>query len=106
MVALRQLTVRRSKVNLLFFLDSDQGGTVDEGQLQKLENSVANAKKDVNQHLQPRLRDMEDREAAYLRHLTGIDHDIEAILRDITNLDDILAAIPKGCFNSPPIEEA
>lgn len=49
---------------------------------------------------------MEKREAAQRRHLATINHDIDAILRDIANLDDILAAIPKGCYNSPPIEEA
>lgn len=79
---------------------------MDEGQLQQLENSVADAQRNVNQHLRPRLRDMEEREAAQRRHLGTINHDIDAILRDIANLDDILAAIPKGCYNSPPIEEA
>lgn len=85
---------------------SDQGGTVDEGQLQLLEDSVANAQRDVDQHLRPRLRDVVDREAAQRRHLIGINNDIDTILKDIANLDDILASIPSGCFNSPPIEEA
>lgn len=101
-----QLPVRRSEVNLLLFLYSDRGGTVDEGQLKLLEDSVANAQRDVDEHLRPRLRDMADREAAQRRHLVGINNDIDTILRDIDNLDDILASIPKGCYNSPPIEEA
>lgn len=84
----------------------NQGGTVDEGRLQQLEDSVADAQRDVDQDLRPRLRDMEEREAAQRRHLGIINHDIDGILRDIANLDDILAAIPKGCYNSPPIEEA
>lgn len=91
---------------LVTLLCSDQGGTVDDGQLQKLEDSVANAQRDVDQHLRPRLHDITDREAAQRRQLVGINSDIDAILRDIANLDDILAAIPKGCYNSPPIEEA
>lgn len=79
---------------------------MDEGQLQQLEDSVAKAKRDVDQHLLPRLRDITDREVAYRRHLVGINNDIDGILRDIANLDDILMSIPDGCYNSPPIEEA
>lgn len=79
---------------------------MDEGRLQQLEASVADAQRDVDQDLRPRLRDMEEREAAQRRHLGIINHDIDGILRDIANLDDILAAIPSGCYNSPPIEEA
>lgn len=102
-MAVSCLDVRAQPTPLLC---SDQGGTVDEGQLKQLEDSVANAQRDVDQHLWPRLRDITDREAAQRRHLVGINNDIDAILRDIANLDDILAAIPKGCYNSPPIEEA
>lgn len=79
---------------------------MDEGRLKQLENSVADAQRGVDQDLRPRLRDMEEREAAQRRHLDAINYDIDAILRDIANLDDILASIPNGCFNSPPIEEA
>lgn len=79
---------------------------MDEGQLQQLENTVAQAQRDVDQRLRPRMRDITDREVAQRRHLVGLNSDIDAILRDIANLDDILAAIPKGCYNSPPIEEA
>lgn len=84
----------------------NQGGTVDEGRLQRLESSVADAQRNVDRHLWPRLRDMEQHEAAQRHHLDAINHDIDAILRDIANLDDILASIPSGCYNSPPIEEA
>lgn len=79
---------------------------MDEGRLQQLEGSVADAQRGVDRDLRPRLRDMEEREAAQRRHLSIINHDIDGILRDIANLDDILAAIPSGCYNSPPIEEA
>lgn len=81
-------------------------GVVDESQLKRLEDSLANAQRDVEGQLRPRLRDMEDQEVAQRRRLLGINTDIDTILGDITNLEDILRAIPKGCYNSPPIEEA
>uniref|UniRef100_G3NA51 Laminin, gamma 2 n=1 Tax=Gasterosteus aculeatus aculeatus TaxID=481459 RepID=G3NA51_GASAC len=87
-------------------LDSNQTGAVDETQLERLEKSVADARNDVDSRLGPRLRDMEEQEEAQRRRLSGINLDIDAILVDIENLEDILKAVPKGCFNSPPIEEA
>lgn len=79
---------------------------MDETQLERLEKSVADARNDVDNRLGPRLRDMEEQEEAQRRRLSGINLDIDAILVDIENLEDILKAVPKGCFNSPPIEEA
>lgn len=90
----------------LFFLSSDQGGAVDERHLQRLEDSVAGAQRDVDERLRPWLHDMEEQEGAQRRQLSAMNHDIDAILGDIANLDAILATIPNGCFNSPPIEEA
>nr|XP_040028365.1 laminin subunit gamma-2 [Gasterosteus aculeatus aculeatus] len=84
----------------------NQTGAVDETQLERLEKSVADARNDVDSRLGPRLRDMEEQEEAQRRRLSGINLDIDAILVDIENLEDILKAVPKGCFNSPPIEEA
>ncbi|XP_049930403.1 laminin subunit gamma-2 [Epinephelus moara] len=81
-------------------------GTVDENQLKQLEDSLAGAQREVEGNLRPRLTDMERQEAAQRRRLNGINLDIDTILRDITNLEDILKAVPEGCFNSPPIEEA
>lgn len=102
--------VKRSQVNHksgghLFFLSSDQGGAVDERHLQRLEDSVAGAQRDVDERLRPWLRDMEEQEGAQRHQLSAVNHDIDAILGDIANLDAILATIPNGCFNSPPIEE-
>lgn len=88
-----------------FFFSSDQTGAVDEKRLQQLEDSVAGAQRDVDERLRPRLRDMEEQEAAQRRRLTTINLDIDTILGDIANLENILKAIPHGCFNSPPIEE-
>ncbi|KAF1383164.1 hypothetical protein PFLUV_G00128460 [Perca fluviatilis] len=85
---------------------NQNGGAVDEKQLKQLEDSVAGAQRDVEGRLRPRLRDMEVQEAAYRRRLANMDQDITMILADIANLEDILRAIPSGCFNSPPIEEA
>ncbi len=93
-------------VLVCFFLSSDQNGAVDETLLRQLEDSLSDAQRDVEGRLRPRLRDMEEREAAQRRRLNGINLDIDTILRDIANLEDILKAVPNGCFNSPPIEEA
>ncbi|XP_034743237.1 laminin subunit gamma-2 isoform X1 [Etheostoma cragini] len=85
---------------------NQSGGAVDEKQLKRLEDSVSGAQRDVEGRLRPRLRDMEAQEAAHRRRLANIDQDISMILGDIANLEDILLAIPNGCFNTPPIEEA
>ncbi|XP_062259930.1 laminin subunit gamma-2 [Platichthys flesus] len=84
----------------------NQPGTVDESRLKQLEASLADAQRDVEAHLRPRLRDMEQQEDAMRLRLSTINQDITTILRDIVNLEDILRSIPNGCFNSPPIEEA
>ncbi|KAM6989831.1 laminin subunit gamma-2 [Tautogolabrus adspersus] len=84
----------------------NQTGPVDVTQLKQLEDSLASAERDVEERLRPRLRDMEDQETAQRRRLTGINQDIDIILKDIVNLEDILRSVPKGCYNSPPIEEA
>ncbi|XP_029971712.1 laminin subunit gamma-2 [Salarias fasciatus] len=81
-------------------------GTVDEARLKQLEDSLANAQRDVEGSLRPRLASMNEKEAAQRRRLRAMNLDIDNILVDISNLEDILKSIPKGCFNSPPIEEA
>lgn len=88
-----------------FFSSSEKPGVVDENHLKKLEDSLAGAQSDVEGRLRPRLRDMEEQEAVQRRRLTSINQDIDTILRDIANLEDILNAVPSGCYNSPPIEE-
>uniref|UniRef100_A0A8D0APG7 Laminin subunit gamma 2 n=1 Tax=Sander lucioperca TaxID=283035 RepID=A0A8D0APG7_SANLU len=102
-VTLQQYVVKPS---VFFFFSDQNGGTVDEKQLKQLEDSVAGAQRDVEGRLRPRLQDMEAQEAAHRRRLATMDQDITMILADIANLEDILRAIPSGCFNSPPIEEA
>uniref|UniRef100_A0AAQ5XJP8 Laminin, gamma 2 n=1 Tax=Amphiprion ocellaris TaxID=80972 RepID=A0AAQ5XJP8_AMPOC len=89
-----------------FFFSTDQTVVVDEEDLKRLEDSLANAQRNVEGNLRPRLRDMEEKEEAQRRRLTGINQDIDTILADIANLEDILRAVPRGCYNSPPIEEA
>nr|XP_046265365.1 laminin subunit gamma-2 [Scatophagus argus] len=83
----------------------NQSGAVDEEHLKQLEDSLAGAQREV-ERLKPRLRDMEEQEAAQRWRLTSINLDIDTILRDIANLEDILKTIPDDCFNSQPIEEA
>ncbi|KAL3055765.1 hypothetical protein OYC64_018452 [Pagothenia borchgrevinki] len=84
----------------------DESTPVDENQLHALEVALDGAQQEVQGRLRPRLRDMEAGEDAYRRRLSGINRDISSILKDIINLEDILAAVPSGCYNSPPIEEA
>ncbi|KAM9349467.1 laminin subunit gamma-2 [Symphorus nematophorus] len=84
----------------------NQPGAVDEDRLKQLEVDLAGVQREVEGNLRPRLRDMEQQEAAQRRRLNGINIDIDTILGDIANLEDILRAVPKGCYNSPPIEEA
>ncbi|XP_028283140.1 laminin subunit gamma-2 [Parambassis ranga] len=86
--------------------NTNQPAVLDETLLKRLEDSLAGAQRDVEGSLRPRLRDMEDQEAAQRRRLTRINLDIDTILADISNLEDILRAVPEGCYNSPPIEEA
>ncbi|KAK9538314.1 hypothetical protein VZT92_003497 [Zoarces viviparus] len=85
--------------------NTNQTGAVDETQLKSLEDSVAGAQRDVEDVLRPRLRDMEQQEAVLSRRVTGINLDIEAIMRDIRNLEDIVNTVPKGCYNRPPKEK-
>ncbi|XP_059201303.1 laminin subunit gamma-2 [Centropristis striata] len=84
----------------------NQTGTVDEEQLKQLEDSLAGAQRDVEANLRPRLRNVLDQEAAQRRLLNRLNLDLDTILGDISNLEDILAAIPTGCYNNAPIEEA
>ncbi|XP_024857820.2 laminin subunit gamma-2 [Kryptolebias marmoratus] len=84
----------------------NQTDVVDEKQVKLLEDSLADAQKEVEDNLRPRLRDMEEQEEAQRRQLVGINLDINSIMADIENLDHILEKIPSGCYNSPPIEEA
>uniref|UniRef100_A0A3Q0SDU6 Laminin, gamma 2 n=1 Tax=Amphilophus citrinellus TaxID=61819 RepID=A0A3Q0SDU6_AMPCI len=85
---------------------TDQSGPVDERKLKQVEDNLAKAKSNIEDNLRPRLRDMEDKEAAHRRRLTLINQDINTILEDISNLEEILGSIPTGCYNSPPIEGA
>lgn len=94
---LRDITAMLAKMN--------ETGVVDEDRLKQLEDSLAGAQREVQGNLRPRLLDMEQKEAAQRRQLTGINLDIDTILRDIDNLQDILDSVPAGCYNSPPIEE-
>ncbi|XP_068457437.1 laminin subunit gamma-2 [Clinocottus analis] len=82
----------------------NQSVPVDETQLKKMEASVADAHRQVEDFLRPRLREAELLEADQRRRLTGVQRDVDSILRDIANLEEILEAVPKGCYNSPPIE--
>ncbi|XP_068605004.1 laminin subunit gamma-2 [Brachionichthys hirsutus] len=83
----------------------DRTDAVDEKHLKQVEDSLANAQKDVAKSLRPRLSDAEEKEAAQRRRLLGINRDIDAILGDIANLEDILKVVPTRCLISPPDED-
>ncbi|XP_041659922.1 laminin subunit gamma-2 [Cheilinus undulatus] len=91
--------------NMLVNMDQT-GSSVDETELKRLEDSMGTAKRDVEDRLKPRLRDMEVKENSYKRRLVGINQDIDNILKDIANLEDILKTIPVGCYNIAPKEDA
>uniref|UniRef100_A0A3Q2UPW1 Laminin alpha domain-containing protein n=1 Tax=Fundulus heteroclitus TaxID=8078 RepID=A0A3Q2UPW1_FUNHE len=74
--------------------------------LRRLEETLADAEREVEGGLRPRLQDMEEKEEAQRRRLTSINLDMDRVLADIANLEEILRTIPSGCFNNPPIEEA
>lgn len=86
-------------------MSSDNGDTVDEEQVRKLEEALNNAEKEVQEGLRPRLQDMEQQEEVQRRRLTTINMDIDTVLADIANLEEILRTIPDGCYNNRPIEE-
>nr|XP_057924701.1 laminin subunit gamma-2 isoform X2 [Doryrhamphus excisus] len=77
----------------------NEPGSLDMERLKQLEDSLAAARNNVEANLRPRLTDATLLEAARRRQLDAINRDIDAILADITNLEDILKAIPNGCFN-------
>lgn len=83
---------------------SDQTGVVDQEQLQQMEDTLSKTQRDVEQRLGPWLKKVEVQEADQKRRLHGINTDIDNILADIENLNQILVAIPKGCYNTAPIE--
>ncbi|XP_056266481.1 laminin subunit gamma-2 [Pseudoliparis swirei] len=82
----------------------NQTGAVDETQLKRLEASVADAQRGMA-GLKPRLRAVEQLETDRRRQLSGVQKDVIGLLRDIDNLEEILKAVPKGCYNSPPVEK-
>lgn len=79
---------------------------MDEDQLKQLEDSLSRVQEEVHGRLTSRLQDMREQEGAQRRHLSRISLDLDRLLVDVTNLEDILNAVPSGCYNTDPIEEA
>ncbi|XP_061587531.1 laminin subunit gamma-2 [Cololabis saira] len=96
-------TTLRDVNNLL--ANINRGDAVDEQQLLRLEEALADAQKGVESGLRPRLQEVTEQEEARRRRLSRLDLDIDGLLADIANLEDVLAAVPRGCYNAPPIEE-
>ncbi|XP_067309571.1 laminin subunit gamma-2 [Pseudorasbora parva] len=79
-------------------------GTVDEGRVSELEKAIRKSRIRVETELQPRLRELEEKEAQQRASVAGMLTDINTILEDIANLEEIRRNIPDGCYNIPPIE--
>lgn len=88
--------------NLLSLLS--EPGSVDEKRVAQLEDSLADARRQVNRQLKPRLQNLEEKEATQRARLMTLDLDIDTILDNIRNLEDIRNTVPNGCYNTPPIE--
>ncbi|KAK1164005.1 laminin subunit gamma-2-like [Acipenser oxyrinchus oxyrinchus] len=93
------LSIIKNLLNLL-----DQPGSVDEGRLKQLERSIADSMEKVQSQLKPRMADLELMEARQQQRITALTTDIDNILNDIQNLEEIRDKIPKGCYNTAPIE--
>ncbi|MBN3312116.1 LAMC2 protein, partial [Atractosteus spatula] len=81
----------------------DSSGGVDETRLAELQESISNARSTVTT-LQPRLDNLVQMEYTQQERIKSLNRDIDIIMEDIKNLKAIQSTIPKGCFNSPPIE--
>ncbi|XP_015210519.2 laminin subunit gamma-2 isoform X1 [Lepisosteus oculatus] len=81
----------------------DSSGGVDETRLAELQESISNARSTVTT-LQPRLDNLVQMEFTQQERIRSLNRDIDIIMEDIQNLKTIQSTIPKGCFNSPPIE--
>uniref|UniRef100_A0A3P9HSY5 Laminin subunit gamma 2 n=1 Tax=Oryzias latipes TaxID=8090 RepID=A0A3P9HSY5_ORYLA len=79
---------------------------VGEDQLKQLEDSLSRVREEVHGRLRSRLQDMREQEDAQRRQLSGISMDLDRLLADVANLEEILNAVPTGCYNTAPIEEA
>ncbi|XP_030629418.1 laminin subunit gamma-2 [Chanos chanos] len=79
-------------------------GTVDEAKVAELENAIKDARSRVDQELRPRLKTLEDKEAEQRALISAVMRDIDTILADLKNLEHIESEIPKGCYNTSPIE--
>lgn len=99
--------VRRTLRDVNQMLNSLNGSEpVDVSQLEQLEASLGAAQGIVSYNLEPRLEQLEQKEQAHRRYLSTLDRDLSTILSDIKNIEDILAAVPPGCYNNAPLEEA
>ncbi|KAM9718862.1 laminin subunit gamma-1-like isoform 3-T5 [Menidia menidia] len=84
---------------------TNKTGQVDPTRLGALEALVSSQQQEVS-GLGPRLLKVQVLEADRIRDLDRLDRDLDQVLADIQNLEEVLRAVPEGCYNSPPIEEA
>ncbi|XP_028831620.1 laminin subunit gamma-1 [Denticeps clupeoides] len=77
---------------------------VDPTQVTKLQSAIDNARKRVTQELQPKLIELKQAEAIQKDTINRMIADINNMMEQINNLKEIQKTIPRGCYNSPPIE--
>ena len=85
-------------------LCAGQPGSFDEERLSNLEKFVNDTQDSVEHKLTPKLKELEEKDARQKNLISQMDSDIDRILKDIKNVEDIYATLPKGCFNLPPVE--
>ncbi|CAL1580634.1 unnamed protein product [Knipowitschia caucasica] len=99
--------VRRTLRDVHSMINSLNGSEpLDLSRLQRLEQSLLDAQRDLTLSLGPRLEQLQEKERAHRLHLLGLEQNLSTILSDIQNVEDILNTVPKGCYNNPPLEEA
>uniref|UniRef100_A0A8C6UXE1 Laminin, gamma 2 n=1 Tax=Neogobius melanostomus TaxID=47308 RepID=A0A8C6UXE1_9GOBI len=79
---------------------------VDMSRLEELEKSLGAAQKEVLLGLEPRLKQLLEKEQAHIHYLNRLDQDLSTIQGDIQNIKNILKSVPTGCYNNAPLEEA
>ncbi|XP_007578148.1 laminin subunit gamma-1 [Poecilia formosa] len=87
----------------------DQLGNIDKVDLSKLnqiDESLKRAKdKMAGSELDKKLRELNDVASTQKQMIDDYDRQIREIRSDINNLNDIKAALPEGCFNTPSLEQ-
>lgn len=79
---------------------------VDLTKMDAIEKTLSDAKNQMkNSELDRKLKELEDAARLQEDAIKAYDKDIAEIKKDIMNLEDIKNTLPRGCFNTPSIEQ-